>query len=545
MPGPISDVIPSTPIFEMYPVGFSSISEYLRKRGYTVRIVNLAYLMLKDEGFDAEKNIRKLKPRAFGIDLHWLPHAQGSLEVAEICKKYHPEIPVIFGGYSSSYFHKELMNYPQVDFVIRGDSAEESIYKLLLAIAGRMSLSEVPNLTFRGKEGVRVNPLTIVSQDLNEFSNDYLGLFRSALRFLDIQGFTAIHDWWEYPITAVMTCRGCTQSCVICGGSQQALRLYCGRERPAFRNPQLVVKDIEKVRRYTDAPIFVVGDLRQGGEDYAHQILKGIREIRPENHIVLELFGPALPPYLEETARSIPNLNFELSPESHDQMVREASGKFYTNQEMEECIRIALDSGCKKFDLFYMIGIPRQTYHSVMENVEYCDYLLTSFDKRLSTFISPLAPFIDPGSIAYEQADFLGYRIFYHTLEEYRQALLAPSWKYTLSYETQWMNRAEIVESTYQAALRLNRIKRNHGVISEEVFQTMESRIKKAVQMMGEIDEILRNFQGKEREERLLKLKGEVGKDECSTLCEKGEIKWPAGKRRIKYFNVINDLLAS
>jgi len=543
MPGPISDVIPSTPIFEMYPVGFSSISEYLRKRGYSVRIVNLAYLMLKDKEFNVEERIRKLKPKAFGIDLHWLPHVQGSLEVAAICKKYHPETPVIFGGYSASYFHEELVCYPQVDFVIRGDSAEESLYQLLLSFEGRIPLSNIPNLTYRGRGGVRINPLTIVSQDLNEASNDYLGLFRSALRFLDVQGFTAIHDWWEYPITAVMTCRGCTQSCVICGGSRQALRLYCGRERPAFRDPRLIVKDIEKINRYTDAPIFVVGDLRQGGEGYAHQIFKGLRDLKPENQIVLELFEPASSDYLREAARSIPSLNFEFSPESHDPEVREASGKFYTNQEMEECIRIALESGCKKFDLFFMIGMPRQTYQSVMENVEYCDYLLGSFDARLSPFISPLAPFIDPGSIAYENARLLGYRILYRSLKDYCQALLAPSWKYTLGYETEWMTREEIVDSTYQAALRLNRVKRAHGVISEEVFHRMESRIQAALHLLKEIDRIINTFQGEDREEQLLRLKITVEKDDVSTLCEKGEIKWPVGAKRIKYFNIIKDLI--
>lgn len=97
--GPISDVVPSTPIFEMYPVGFSSIAEHLENHGIGVRIINLAYRMLSDQRFDAEKMIARLKPLAFGIDLHWLVHAQGSLEIARICKKYHPDTPVIFGGY--------------------------------------------------------------------------------------------------------------------------------------------------------------------------------------------------------------------------------------------------------------------------------------------------------------------------------------------------------------------------------------------------------------------------------------------------------------
>jgi hypothetical protein len=161
----------------------------------------------------------------------------------------------------------------------------------------------------------------------------------------------------------------------------------------------------------------------------------------------------------------------------------------------------------------------------------------------VSPFISPLAPFIDPGSIAYEHAERLGYRISYRTLEEYRQALLAPSWKYTLSYETLWMSREEIVDSTYQSALRLNQIKRNHGIISEAVFQAMESRIKKILNLMGEIDQIVKEFQGEEREERLLRLKVDMGKEQISTLCEQGEIKWPVGRKKIKYFNIIKDLL--
>ena len=56
----------------------------------------------------------------FGIDLHWLPHAHGSLAIAEIVKRLHPDSKVLFGGFSSSYYHEELINYPQVDLVLAG-----------------------------------------------------------------------------------------------------------------------------------------------------------------------------------------------------------------------------------------------------------------------------------------------------------------------------------------------------------------------------------------------------------------------------------------
>jgi len=88
--GPVSDLIPPSPVFEMYPIGLTSIAEYLEKAGYRVRIVNLAVRMMRDKKFDAEAMIKKLKAPIFGIDLHWMVHSHGSIEVARLVKKYHP-----------------------------------------------------------------------------------------------------------------------------------------------------------------------------------------------------------------------------------------------------------------------------------------------------------------------------------------------------------------------------------------------------------------------------------------------------------------------
>lgn len=88
--GPVSDVVPSTPIFEMYPIGFTSLAEYLERVGYHVRIVNLAVRMLNDPHFDAEKLIKRMQSWLFGIDLHWLPHVQGAIEVARLVKNTIP-----------------------------------------------------------------------------------------------------------------------------------------------------------------------------------------------------------------------------------------------------------------------------------------------------------------------------------------------------------------------------------------------------------------------------------------------------------------------
>jgi radical SAM superfamily enzyme YgiQ (UPF0313 family) len=139
--GPISDVIPSTPVFEMYPVGFLTMAAYLRRHGYRVRIVNLALLMLRSRRFDPAKYLARLRPKMFGIDLHWLPHALGSIEVARLLKRLHPEIPIVLGGISATYFHDELIREPAVDFVLRGTLTEPSLLALMRALDGDVILS--------------------------------------------------------------------------------------------------------------------------------------------------------------------------------------------------------------------------------------------------------------------------------------------------------------------------------------------------------------------------------------------------------------------
>jgi len=136
--GPVSDLIPPSPVFEMYPIGFTSIAEYLERSGYRVRIVNLAVRMLRDRNFNAEAMIERLEAPVFGIDLHWMVHCHGAIEVARIVKKHHPEAKVVFGGLSASYFYKELLQYPEIDYVIRGDSTEEPLRQLMdcICLAG-------------------------------------------------------------------------------------------------------------------------------------------------------------------------------------------------------------------------------------------------------------------------------------------------------------------------------------------------------------------------------------------------------------------------
>jgi len=547
MHGPISDVVPSTPIFEFYPIGFVSLSEYLERHGFRVRIINVALKMLKHQRFDAEKLIASLNPRLFGLDLHWMAHIQGALALADIIKRFHPQTPVILGGISATYFHEEILErYPQVDFVARGDSTEEPLRQLLAVLANGGDLDGVPNLSWRERSGeIRVNPLTHVPDNLDHIAIDYRHIMKQVVRYRDPRGYEPFFNWFSYPVTAVFTCRGCTHDCHTCGGSARSFRDMACRRRPAYRSPRLLADDVFNSIDHLNAPVMIIGDIFQAGQEYGLTFLSSLKRRKIKNHIAFEFFRPPTRDQLERIAEAVPHFNLEISPESHDEEVRYRFGRRYDNRSLEAMIENALDLDCRRIDLFFMTGLPGQTVESVLNTVAYCQDLLERFggSRRVVPFISPMAPFLDPGSAVFENPEAFGYTVFYRTAEEHRQALMSPSWRYMLNYETEWMSRYDIVYSTYEAALRLNRIKARCGLVDEETAGIIEERIQGATELMHEIDRVVETVEPHDQDRELRHLGVRFNHLDIATICGKDELQWPTHFFRMNWLRILRTLL--
>jgi len=537
--GPVSDLIPPSYVFEMYPIGLTSIAEYLERHGYRVRIVNLAVRMLRDDKFDAESFVKRLQAPVFGIDLHWMLHCHGAIEVARLVKKWHPESKLIFGGFSSSYFYKELMQYPEIDYVLRGDSTEEPFKQLMDCLRNNKSPEKVPNLAWKDGHGkIHENPFTYVPDDINNVMVDHFGqVIRSVIRFRDFASYTPVKDWARYPITAVLTCRGCKENCVICGGSAAAFRKCYNRTKPAFRSPETVIRDIKQISRFSNGPIFILGDLNQAGDEYASRVLDLLTKNPVKNQFILELFYPASKDFLRRMSLACPNFCLEISPESHDPAIRKIMGRPYSDKDLEQTLSDALEVGCRRLDVFFMIGLSKQTPQSVLDTVDYCDYLFKRFhgDKRLSLFISPLAPFLDPGSLGFEHPERFGYHVLFHKLEDYRQALVSPSWKYSMNYETDWLIRQQVVDSSYDAILRLNQLRVKYNIIPEKLAQISDRRLKAAWEMAHRVDDLL----SKNDIEEIDRLKPEVDRINAFPVAEKIQLEVPPPLIRLKPFRAL------
>ena len=533
MMGPVADAIPSTDEFEMYPVGMTSIATYLGKNHYNVRIVNLAYRMLRDPYFDVVGRLRALRSTVFGIDLHWLPHAQGALAIGELVKRLHPQSYVLYGGLSSSYYHQELVRYPFVDFVLRGDSTEEPCRQLLSALRRGGPMDSVENLTWKQPTGeVVVNPLTFVPTDLDYVNvPDYLYAITTVFKYGSLEDIAPYVRWLKHPTTMLLGARGCSFDCAVCGGSRSAYQEICRRSEPAFRSPEKLVSDIRAIRLFSRGPIMLIHDPRIGGAERAARFFALLGKERVSNELVFELFYPADRRFFEMVRRSAPRWSLQISIETPLEKLRKLDRlKFQVpNAKVEETLSEALSNDCNRLDLFFMTGLPHQTYDDAMSVVPYCEQLVDRFDgdKRLRFFVSPLGPFLDPGCEAFEDPGH-GCRSFHRSLEDHRRALLLQTWKSVLSYETDAMTRDQIIAASYDGASALNELKFRHGFVDEETYRWVASQQRLAREVMGRMEEALL-LPEKERAEALRRIQSSVEGAKMDTLFSKRELDWPSG----------------
>lgn len=478
-----SDSVNVTSIYEMYPLGFFSIRQFLQEQGKKVEIVNLAALMLSHPGVDVDQLLSHFHTPVFGIDLHWMAHCHGSIEVAKRLKAIHPESVVIFGGISSTYYAKELITYPCVDAVVKGYDTLPLVDMLVSEVKrGSRDFSKIPNVVYKNSHGeVHANDFTYKPmQNYNDVATDW--------------------SWYSKADSFVKTTRsimtlpntGCAHDCTWCGGSRYAYRNMMGVSKT------LVTKD----ERHIYEELRSLGEAAKNTSIYAlqcysettarmHRFLDAIKEFGYRS-VFFEQFHLTKPETLKKMAASTQSY-IMLSPESHDLEISRLAGRgTYTMEQMEEWIPRALDAGVKGVMVWFFIGMPRQTKESVRDTVAYCEKLLRQYrGDGVLPLLCPMVPFLDPGSRLFEESTKHGYKIFHRTLEQHRQAMIAPLWRDRLNYETDWMSRQDIQDITYESIDRLIQLKANLGIMPRSICEKLRELIARTTSLLEEMERAL------------------------------------------------------
>ncbi len=471
-PGPISDVVPSTPVFEMYPMGFISMLSYLTDHGYSARIANVASRMVISKKFDPVKYLSGMDTDIYGIDLHWLPHVHGAFNIARIIKQEKPDAKVVLGGFSASFFADEIMQkHNEIDFVLKGDYQEYGITKLAECIESGKKLETVPALIYREGTKILSNPPTDENKASNVFL-DYKVLMKNAIKYRDVAGHLPYADWINNPEAVTIIEHGCQFNCAFCGGSNFAYKNNYFKSSPVYRDPARVAEEIEMAQQVLGSPVFVAGDINQAGEQYYSSFFKEIKERGVDIPLLTEYFVPPPREYFAKLSHAFNDFTAEISPESSSEEIRKFNGRFYSNRELEESINSAKEEGCRKFDVYFTLGISQQSESEFWKDVKYAKQLMINHagkEMNVYSFISPLTPFIDPGSLIYEKPERYGFHITARTIDQYYDLLdTGRSWVDFLNYYNEWMDAKTIERLTYESEIEMIKTRMDIGLTEKK-----------------------------------------------------------------------------
>ena len=508
-PGPVARLVPeSTSVFMTIPVGLMSIADYLDRNGFKVKIINLCEMMLSDPDFNVEYFLKKADAAIFGIDLHWCTHSQGAVEIARLCKKHHPNSLVVLGGLTATRFASEIVSkFRFIDAVVRGE-AERPMLKLA-QVAETRRLYETPNLTYQKNSKIHINNDMKVVKNLDMFDFTRFDLLEPRDRVMTLRTPWGPWKHWSIPV-----CRGCLFNCVTCGGSSYSYRTLLKRRFPAFRSPEKIAHDFQKLSEQGIDHAFLFQDIRMGGKKYWQNLLKTLhREKTNIKEVVMELFYPADDKFLESASRFRPaeKVAFTISPESGAEDVRKACGKNYSNEDLLQTGELCLKHRFKLL-IFFMTGLALENRQSVEETYRLWDNLLRlniaanklnllDFDTvRLSW--GPMV-LLDPGSLAFDFPEKYGYHLLFKNFEDHYKAMSIPCWTQWISYETKYFARKDLIELPSHFSEQEVNLYEKYGLYSKQYAATERSTISMARTVNEELERIMREENESKREKRL------------------------------------------
>ncbi len=212
--------------------GILYLAGYLRRGGIEAFVRLYDGDQTEDEvARSLESLVARVRPRLVGISLKWFHHVHRALLLARTLRKIDPEIRIVVGGNTASYWWRELHAFDCIDHIVLGDGERP----LLALCEGDPS---PPNCVTLGPSGTpRRLPLEYVQGATNS-EDVYYSHFDDI--FLSHQDRHAFSGW-------VAPGKGCGENCLYCGGARGNQKAAFGRAKPFLRSEESVRRDHQEI----------------------------------------------------------------------------------------------------------------------------------------------------------------------------------------------------------------------------------------------------------------------------------------------------------
>ena len=424
------------------PSGLFSIADTLDREGFSTRIVHYGLKTLHDSRFTLEGYLKTHSPKVIGFSLHWHYQIADVLDVARRAKDALPESSIVFGGYTASAFHRELLErFPFVDAVVRGDGEQPLATFAESVCRGGVSLESVPNLCWRREGEVTCNPIGYCgsTENASQSSHVRVDLLEDARDYFEKYLF---FDEDIYDLTNCFyytTGRGCPVSCSHCGGGRPAQKRLFERPKHFLFDHEKVLRDFETLYNYGVRSLRLCYDPEPYGDYYA-ELFEKVRAKNLKFRMVFEAWALPNDRFMKSFAEAFTaDSLLILSPECGSEKVRRRNkGFYYTNRELLDTLDRAHSHGIST-SLFFTFGLPFETQEDLSRTLD-----LVHLCREKGAHCRALPMFLDPYSPVFLDPERFGIETHMKTMEHFieEHARHAPR----LNYCTRHLSEQQILD---------------------------------------------------------------------------------------------------
>jgi radical SAM superfamily enzyme YgiQ (UPF0313 family) len=371
-------------------------------------------------------------------------HSGGAIEIAQLCKRYHPESLVLLGGFTATWFDKEILrNYPIIDFIIRGE-AEETLIDLLHKCNSKKDFTNIANLSYSKNNKIYRNPIRSPNP-IDNYNFTKIDLLHNWEKYLKVTSF-GYHPAVK-PRYWLNICRGCLFDCIHCGGSHNSYEGVFFRSKICLRSPTKVAEDIRELIKQNIQLICLTHDPLIFGRKYYSKLLHEIRRIGIKTELYLESYRLPTSNYIKDLMKTFEALRFAISPESPSDKARIKMGRNFTNTQFYSSINT-----CEAYeiptDIFFTVGLPDED-KTFLDKFKKMVIRLSS--NLYSAIMPPCRYTIDPNCQIARDPKKFGVKLFLKTFEDYRKMTESDNPIDWIGHETKYLSRSDILKYTMEA----------------------------------------------------------------------------------------------
>lgn len=223
-----------------YPLQLGALSAFIKREGHESRLLPLIISTKLERAhfIELRKEINDFQPDFVGFSCYetafsWIKKLSANI------KKTNPEIKIITGGYHATLAPEEVISFPTIDIICRGEGE--------MALAELMNdpkNTHIQNLWFKKGKRIIKNSVRPLMEDLDK-------LPFPDRNMLDYQEHLDLDKKGERNIK-VMASRGCPYFCTYC--SNKYLRsIYSNQNKYLrFRSPKNVIREIKLLKSKYD-----------------------------------------------------------------------------------------------------------------------------------------------------------------------------------------------------------------------------------------------------------------------------------------------------